>query len=273
MTLEILSINKDRIEDHLSICGNLPGMEDNPDFVEGKNNRKKWLEDTVEKFGTAGMIAYDKGKPAGFVECVPSDHHPLKKYAEKANSVTINCAWYLQDYGLPVRKAILDEMFKTNFFDVFFEDKEDKKCRFVDVLTIKDVPVMQYDFYTEYGFQEAVEFKQDVVQFFLLRYPINGGKVEKKIVKIEYKKEKKIPYELTLGTSRQCWYTNVVAGKVKRAALELGDINIIEKDYWETGEPALHEVLLNGVPAFKEPIFMKDEEEIKEMLKKAIEEL
>ncbi|MFQ6051848.1 MAG: hypothetical protein ACE5K4_09170 [Candidatus Hydrothermarchaeota archaeon] len=272
MTLKIVSINKNGIEDHMSICGNFPQMEGNPDFIEGKKNRKKWLEDTIEKFGTVGMIAYDKGKPAGFVECVPSYYHPLKKYAEKANSVTINCAWYLEEYGLPVRKAILDEMFGRNFFDVFFKDKEDKKCRFVDVLAVKGAPVMQYDFYIEYGFQEAIEFKQGAIQFFLLRYLMDGGKVEKKTFEIQYKKEVKRPYELTLSTSRQCWFTNVLAGKVKRAALDLGDINIIEKDYWEKGEPLFNEVLLNGVPAFKEPIFMKDEEEIKELLKKAMEE-
>jgi hypothetical protein len=82
MTLKFEDITEKNVDDLMSLCGNMPGIEKNPHFIEGRTARRQWLLEMIEKFGTVGMLAREEdGKPAAFVECVPAHAHPLGPFA------------------------------------------------------------------------------------------------------------------------------------------------------------------------------------------------
>ena len=275
MSLKFAKITEDQIEDLMSVCGNMPGMDKNPYFREGRQARREWLAETVKKFGTVGMLAYGgDGKAKGFVECVPATVHPLGVFSpDVKRTAVIDCAWYTggmagqgqtadgEPAGVAIRKAILDEMLRTKFFDKLLG----KKCRYVDVLTLKNAPIMQYDFYKDYGFKDAVELRGCATVRYLLRYPVMGDAVECHAEQVGFDKGEK--NTLVLGTYRQCHMPYLVVGKIKKAVEGLEGLNVKVVDYWESGIPALCESSINGKPAFDGPVFFMDDESIREAVK------
>ena len=161
--------------------------------------------------------------------------------------------------GLAIRKAILDEMFAGKFFDKLLG----KKCRYVDVLTLKNAPIMQYDFYRDYGFKDAVEFAGHATVRYLLRYPALGDAVEGKAEQLSFGPDagKNV---LVIGTYSQCHLSCMVAEKVTKAVEGIEGLKIKVVDYWETGVPSLCEPSINGRPAFDGPVYFMDDESIKE---------
>jgi hypothetical protein len=267
MSLSFAKITKDNVDDLMSLCGNMPGMNKHPAFVEGRKARRQWLLDMAEKFGTVGMLAYGgDGKARGFVECVPASAHPLGIFSpDVKRTAVIDCAWYRMDKngdeptGPAVRKAILDEMFVVKFFDKLLG----KKCRYVDVLTLKNAPIMQYDFYRDYGFKDAVEFTGHATVRYLLRYPALGDAVEGKAEQLSFSSDagKNV---LVIGTYSQCHLPGMITEKVTKAVEGIEGLKIKVVDYWETGVPALCEPSINGRPAFDGPVYFMDDESIKE---------
>lgn len=275
MSLKFVKITSENVDDLMSMCGNMPGMDKNPYFREGRQARREWLLETIEKIGTVGMLAYGaNGKVKGFVECVPASIHPLGVFSpDVKRTVILDCAWYMgerpngdataedEPKGLGIRKAILDEMFATKFFDKLLG----KKCRYVDVLTIKNAPVMQYDFYKDYGFQDAVELQGYATVRYLLRYPVMGDPVESRVECVTMEKGAK--NTLLLGTYRQCHMPYMIVGKIKKAIEGMEGLNVKVVDYWETGAPALCEGVINGEPAFDGLVYFMDDEGIRESLR------
>jgi hypothetical protein len=267
MSLRFEKITKENVDDLMSLCGNMPGISKHPAFIEGRKARRQWLLKMLEKFGTVGMIAYGgDGKPRGFVECVPASVHPIGVFSpDVKRTAVIDCAWYAQENGgeepsgLAVRKAILDEMFATKFFDKLLG----KKCRYVDVLTIKNAPIMQYDFYREYGFMDAVDFTGHATERFLLRYPVLGDKIEGKVEQLSFgdNEDKNV---LVIGTHCQCHLPGMVAEKIARSVEGIEGLKVKIVDYWESGVPVMCEPTINGKPAFDGPVFFMDDEAIKE---------
>jgi hypothetical protein len=267
MSLKFDKITKENVDDLMSICGNIPGMSKHPAFVEGRKARRQWLLEMVEKFGTVGMLAYGSdGKPRGFVECVPASVHPLGVFSpDVKRTAVIDCAWYIQNSngeepsGLGIRKAILDDMFATKFFDKLLG----KKCRYVDVLTMKNAPIMQYDFYKEYGFKDAVDFKGHATERYLLRYPALGDTVENKVEQLSFDcgAEKNV---LVIGVHSQCHLPHMIVEKISRSVEGIESLKVKVVDYWVSGAPAMCEPSINGKPAFDGPVFFMDDEGIKE---------
>jgi hypothetical protein len=267
MSLRFDKITKENVDDLMSLCGNIPGMNKHPAFVEGRKARRQWLLEMLEKFGTMGMLAYGSDdKPRGFVECLPGSAHPLGVFSpDVKRTVVIDCAWYIQNSngeepsGLGIRKAILDEMFATKFFDKLLG----KKCRYVDVLTMKNAPVMQYDFYRDYGFKEAVAFMGHATARYLLRYPVLGDAVESKVEQLSFEcgEGKNV---LVIGTHCQCHLPFMIVEKISRSVEGIEGLKVKVMDYWESGAPALCEPTINGKPAFDGPVFFMDDESIKE---------
>jgi hypothetical protein len=267
MSLSFAKITKDNVDDLMSVCGNMPGMNKHPAFVEGRKARRQWLLDMIEKFGTVGMLAYgDNGKAKGFVECVPASAHPLGVFSpDVKRTVVIDCAWYANDKGgdepsgLAIRKAVLDEMLATKSFDKLLG----KKCRYVDVLTLKNAPIMQYDFYREYGFKEAVEFTGHATLRYLLRYPVLGDVVEGRTEQLSFScgTDKDV---LVIGTYSQCHLPCMIVEKVVKAVEGIEGLKVKVVDYWETGAPALCEASINGKPAFDGPVYFMDDDGIRE---------
>ncbi len=267
MSLSFAKITKDNVDDLMSLCGNIPGMNKHPAFVEGRKARRQWLLDMAGKFGTVGMLAYGgDGKAKGFVECVPASAHPLGIFSpDVKRTIVIDCAWYRMDKngeepsGLAVRKAILDEMLAGKFFDKLLG----KKCRYVDVLTLKNAPIMQYDFYKDYGFKDAVEFTGHATARYLLRYPVMGDSVEGKVEQLSFSVDagKNV---LVIGTHCQCHLPGMVNDKITKAVESVEGLKVKVVDYWETGVPALCEPCINGVPAFDGPVYFMDDEGIRE---------
>jgi hypothetical protein len=272
MSLQFAKITEENVDDLMSVCGNMPGMDKNPFFREGRQARREWLLETIGKFGTVGTLAYGAdGKAKGFVECVPASVHPLGVFSpDVKRTAIIDCAWYASDRsggaagepnGLAIRKAILDEMLATKAFDRLLG----KKCRYVDVLTIKNAPIMQYDFYREYGFKDAVELQGYATVRYLLRYPAMGDEIESRIEQVTFDPGPK--NTLVLGTYRQCHMPYMIVGKIKKAVEGLEGLNVKVVDYWESGAPALCESVINGMPAFDGPVFFMDDESIRESVK------
>ncbi len=267
MSLNFAKITKDNVDDLMGLCGNAPHMNKHPAFMEGRKARRQWLLEMIEKFGTMGMLAYgEDGKPRGFVECVPASAHPLGIFSpDVKRTVVIDCAWYRLDgnggepTGLAIRKAILDEMFASKFFDKLLG----KKCRYVDVLTLKNAPIMQYDFYKGYGFKDAIELTGPATARYLLRYPVLGDAVEGKAEQLSFSPDagKNV---LILGTYRQCHMPYMINEKVTKAVEGVEGLKIKVVDYWDAGVPALCEPSLNGKPAFDGPVYFMDEEGIRE---------
>lgn len=269
MSLTFVKITSENVDGLMSVCGNMPGMSKIPHFVEGRQARRAWLLEMIEKFGTVGTLAYsDDGKAKGFVECVPASVHPMGIFSpDVKRTAVIDCAWYAQEKagepgGLAIRKAILDEMISAKSFDKLLG----KKCRYVDVLTIKNAPIMQFDFYKDYGFKDAVELKGHATIRYLLRYPLLGDEVEGRVEQVSFDcgAEKNT---LVMGTYRQCHMPYLVSAKVARAAEGIEGLKIKMVDYWESGLPSLCEPVINGQPAFDGPVFFMDDEAIRESIR------
>jgi hypothetical protein len=267
MSLTFAKISKENVDDLMSVCGNMPGMSKHPAFLEGRKARKQWLLDMIEKFGTVGMLAYGKdGKARGFVECVPASAHPMGVFSpDVKRTAVIDCAWYTnytngdEPAGLSIRKAILDEMFAVRAFDRLLG----KKCRYVDVLTLKNAPIMQYDFYREYGFKDAVEFTGHATGRYLLRYPALGDAVEPRVEQLSFNcgADKNV---LVIGTYDQCHLPFMVLEKIRKAVEGIDGLKVKVVDYWETGTPSVCEASINGMPAFDGPVYFMDDESIRE---------
>jgi hypothetical protein len=263
MALRFEDITEKNLDDLVTFCGNMPGIEKNPHFIEGRAARRQWLRETIEKFGTAGVLAYDEsGKAAGFVESIPAHAHPLGVFAaDAARTAVIDCAWYRQGIGLAVRKAILDDMLARKWFDKVLG----KKCKYVDVLTLKNAPIMQYDFYHEYGFRDAVQLNGHATVRYLLRYPVKGDKIEPRVEQINFCDAGK--NVLVLGIYRQCHMPFMIAGKIRKAVEGIDGLAVKVVDYWATGSPVVCEAAINGRPAFDGPVYFMDEEQIRESVK------
>ena len=262
MALRFEDITEKNVDDLLSVCGNMPGIGKNPHFIEGRAARRQWLLETIEKSGTAGMLAYEEALPVAFVECVPAHAHPLGPFAaDPARTAVIDCAWYRQSAGVAARKAILDEMFARKWFDKMLG----KKCKYVDVLTLKNAPIMQYDFYKEYGFQDAIELRGHATVRYLLRYAVKGEKIAPRVEQLNFCDAGK--NVLVLGIYRQCHMPFMIAGKVRRAVEGIDGLTVKVVDYWSTSNPALCEAAINGKPAFDGPVFFMDDEQIRESVK------
>jgi hypothetical protein len=267
MSLRFAKITKENVDDLMSVCGNMPGMSKNPAFVEGRNARRQWLLDMAGKFGTVGMLAYGGDDRArGFVECIPASAHPMGVFSpDVKRTAVIDCAWYTNDSsggepcGLAVRKAILDEMFATKSFDKLLG----KKCRYVDVLTLKNAPIMQYDFYRDYGFKDAVEFTGHATCRYLLRYPALGDTVEARVEQLSFNcgVDKNV---LVIGTYDQCHLPRMVVEKIRKAVEGVEGLKVKVVDYWETGTPAVCEASINDKPAFDGPVYFMDDDSIRE---------
>ncbi|OPY27751.1 MAG: hypothetical protein A4E28_01862 [Methanocella sp. PtaU1.Bin125] len=262
MVYRFEDIVEKNVDDLMSVCGNTPGIDRNPHFTEGRAARRQWLLEAVEKYGTAGVLAYDGTRPVAFVECTPAHAHPLGPFAaDPARTAVIDCAWYRQDAGVAARRAILDDMFARKWFDKLLG----KKCRYVDVLTIKNAPIMQYDFYKEYGFRDAVELQGHATVRYLLRYPVKGEKIEPRIEQINFCDAGK--NVLVLGVYRQCHMPFMIAGKIRKAVEGIDGLTVKVTDYWATGNPVACEAAINGKPAFDGPVFFMDDEQIRESVK------
>jgi hypothetical protein len=262
MVYRFEDITEKNVDDLMSVCGNTPGIDRNPHFTEGRAARRQWLLEMTEKFGTAGVLAYDESRPVAFVECTPAHAHPLGPFAaDPARTAVIDCAWYRQDAGVAARRAILDDMFARKWFDRLLG----KKCRYVDVLTIKNAPIMQYDFYKEYGFQDAVELQGHATVRYLLRFTIKGEKIEPRVEQINFCDAGK--NVLVLGIYRQCHMPFMIAGKIRKAVEGIDGLTVKVVDYWSTGNPVVCEAAINGKPAFDGPVFFMDDEQIRESVK------
>lgn len=265
MSLRFAKITQENVDDLMSVCGNMPGMSRHPAFVEGRKARRQWLLDMTGKFGTVGMLAYDdSGIARGFVECIPASAHPMGVFSpDVKRTAVIDCAWYAQNgcepSGLAIRKAILDEMLAVKFFDKLLG----RKCRYVDVMTLKNAPIMQYEFYKDYGFRDAVEFTGHATSRYLLRYPILGDAVEARTEQLSFKcgDEKNT---LVIGTYDQCHLPHMIVEKIEKAVEGIEGLKVKVVDYWETGTPAVCEASINGRPAFDGPVYFMDEEGIRE---------
>ena len=268
MSLSFAKITKDNVDDLMSLCGNMPGMGKHPAFVEGRKARRQWLLDMAEKFGTVGMLAMAGMARRGALSSACRRRRIRWAYFRptsrgRRSSTAPGTGWTrmaTSPAGLAIRKAILDEMFAGKFFDKLLG----KKCRYVDVLTLKNAPIMQYDFYRDYGFKDAVEFTGHATARYLLRYPALGDAVEGKAEQLSFDSDagKNV---LVIGTYSQCHLPSMVAGeKVTKAVEGIEGLKIKVVDYWETGVPALCEPTINGRPAFDGPVYFMDDEGIKE---------
>ena len=276
MSLKFAKITEDNVEDLIIFCGNMPGMDKNPYFKEGRQARREWLTETIKKFGQSGqyshMVLMAKQRVSS-KRALPSIH-PLGVFSpDVKRTAVINCGWYKggaanaappqdgEPFGIVIRKLILDEMLRTKLFDKLLG----KKCRYVDVLTLKNAPIMQYDFYHDYGFKDAVELQGCATVRYLLRYPVMGDEIESRIEQLSFDSDEK--NTLVLGTYRQCHMPYMIVGKIRKAVEGIEGLNVKVVDYWEAGVPALCESSLNGKPAFEGPVFFMDEESIREAVR------
>jgi hypothetical protein len=264
MNYRFEDITEKNVDDLMSVCGNMPGMDGNPNFNKGREARRQWIVETSGMFGTAGVLAYgDDGKAAGFVECIPAAAHPLGRFsADKQRTMIIDCAWYRRDAGLPVRKAILDYMFARKWFDKL---PGNMTCNYVDVLTLKSSMLMQYDFYAEYGFGEAIEMTGHATHRYLMRYPINGDHITPRTEQINFCDAGK--NVLVVGIYRQCHMPYMLAAKIQKALEGIDGLRIEVVDYWKTGNPMICESAINGKPAFDGIVAFMNEEQIRESVK------
>jgi hypothetical protein len=264
MSYRFEDITEKNVDDLMSVCGNMPGMDGNPHFKEGRNARRQWIIETAGKYGTAGVLAFgDDGKAAGFVESIPAVAHPLGRFAaDQPRTMVIDCAWYRREAGLPIRKAILDHMFAGKWFD---GPLGNEKCKFVDVLTLKNPMIMQYDFYAGYGFKDAVEITGHATTRYLLRYPANGDEVTPQKEQINFCDAGK--NVLVLGIYRQCHMPFMFAAKVQKALEGIDGLSIKIVDYWSTGSPTICEAAINGKPAFDGIVAFMSEEQLRESVK------
>ncbi len=264
MSYRFEDITEKNVDDLLSVCGNMPGMDGNPHFKEGRTARRQWIVEMAGKYGAVGVIAYgDDGKAAGFVECIPAEAHPLGRFAtDLRRTMVIDCAWYRREAGLPLRKAILDHMFADKWFD---RPLVNEKCRYVDVLTLKNPMIMQYDFYADYGFKDAVEITGHATTRYLLRYPVTGDEITPRTEQINFCDAGK--NVLLVGIYRQCHMPYLFAAKIRKALEGIDGLTIKIVDYWATGIPTICEATINGKPAFDGIVAFMSEEQLRESVK------
>jgi hypothetical protein len=156
----------------------------------------------------------------------------------------------------------LDEMFARNWFDKPLDNKD---CRFVDVLTLKDIPIMQYDYYRDCGFKDAIEFAGYSTIRYLLRYPVHGDRITLQKKEVDFcDADKNV---LVVGIYHQCHMPFLVAAKIKKALEGINGLSIKMVDYWTTTNPMFCEATINGTLAFDKFVFFMDDEQIRESVK------
>ncbi len=68
---------------------------DKPEFASANAQRNAWI-DTMFGKGLRGWVAFDDGKPAGYVEYLPIEHAPFPVSGK--NAAFLTCLWVLPAY-------------------------------------------------------------------------------------------------------------------------------------------------------------------------------
>ncbi len=122
--------------------------------------------------------------------------------------------------------------------------------------------LMQYSFYSEYGFKDAVEIIGHATPRYLLRYPVKGDEIIPITETINFCNAGK--NVLVVGVFRQCHMPYLLAAKIKKALEGIDGLSIKIVDYWTTGSPTICEAAINGKPAFDGIVAFMNEEQIRE---------
>ncbi|MEM4293499.1 MAG: GNAT family N-acetyltransferase [Thermoplasmata archaeon] len=144
--LEIRELCMENLEDFIELCIP-PEKKNDPFFVEGIRAKKRWVHLVMEKYGSAGMIAYLNSRPAGMLQYLPN---PEKKIVE------IECIFVPEKencrkgIGKALLKAFLEKI--QNCREWFWDERPG------GVITYAfSVPgrYPQYEFYKKMGFRQV----------------------------------------------------------------------------------------------------------------------
>lgn len=68
--IDIKDLAEENIEDLCQVCVP-PEKRDDPDFIKGVEERKKWAAEMLQKWGSVAKVAYQGGAPVGIIQYKP----------------------------------------------------------------------------------------------------------------------------------------------------------------------------------------------------------
>ena len=152
--------------DHLINLCIPPGRKDDPLFVEGMKEKRRWATRLIERYGSIAKLAYLDSKPVGLIQYQPIPEERL---------VEITCIFVPEEenlrkgIGRALLKALMGEM---NEAKPFFDNKP--PLAFVTWAFQVPGRYPQHEFYRRMGFKRVRE--EDP---FFLYYPLEEGYVHR----------------------------------------------------------------------------------------------
>jgi GNAT superfamily N-acetyltransferase len=256
--MEIRPLTKENLEDivYPCIC-----EESTIQFAPGKDAKKSWIKQRMNK-GYAGQIAYEQGKPVGFVDYLPIEYTPDPIAGE--DLFFLNCIYIIKAYqGRSFGKALLSAAER--------EAKRTKKGMAVAAFD-NEYSFMPASYFIKAGYKE-VDRRRKLVLLTKTFKPVSPPF----FLEPGYKPQL-IPGKVAveLFWSGRCPHNPVAINRVKKVCGEFPN-NVIFKEFL-TGDLEVARrygisfgIFINGEGKFCGP--PPSEEKIREVLQSAIDNL
>lgn len=153
MSIRIVDLNEDNVEDALNVCTDDPSRLDDKNFLAGLEVRKRWLLNTCRKIGSCAKIAYVADKPVGIIKYTPL--HTIPYFNTRRRDVLyIHCMYVreeLRNHGIgsALLEAVKSEMSRPN--RMFKE----QKCKMLATSARRHYGYIQFDLFKAKGFRRT----------------------------------------------------------------------------------------------------------------------
>lgn len=170
--INVKDVTNENVEDLCWVCV-FPCLRDDPDWVRGAGDKKKWAVEMLPKWGSFAKVAYENGNPAGMIQ-----YRPL----QEERIVSIDCIY------VPVR-SFWGKGVATRLLRSLMEDVQ-KPMNWFDsrrplALVTTTFPGGTPEQYTAREFFTRKGFKQLGKDPDHLCYPLQPGSVYKPVAKKE----------------------------------------------------------------------------------------
>jgi len=265
--IRIKDLEMNNLIDQISICVPEKYLSDEA-FRRGIEEKRKWLENMLKKYGSCSKIAYLNNKPVGMIQFCPEKAVPYKAGARE-QVIEISCIFVgdrsLQGKGIGSKllNSLIEDLSKPlPYFN-------NKPCKFIVTHAFETKSgTPQHIFYSRRGFKQIPGLSK-----IDLYYPITG-EYEPPKTKIEKYK----PFQEDFGSaiifySPNCPFSIKFAEQIKKLIKEVSkEIPAKTINIWEHPEEVTKRNTLKPIVNGKEiKTFFMNEEGFKKEVKNALE--
>jgi len=265
--IRIKDLEMNNLMDQISICVTEKYLSDEA-FRRGVEEKRKWLENMLKKYGSCSKIAYLNNKPVGMIQFYPEKAIPYKIGA-RDQVIEISCIFVgdksLQGKGIGSKllNSLIEDLSKPlPYFN-------NKPCKFIVTHAFNaESGTPQHIFYLRRGFKQIPGLSE-----IDLYYPITGEYEPPKIKPREYKPLPEDYGSAIIFYSPKCPFSIKFAEQIKELTREVTkEIPIKIINIWEHPEEVIKRNTHNPIVNGKEiKTFFMDKENFKKEVKKALQ--